>query len=85
MLARVLGPGIRVNAVAPGFITGRWLQGGLGEQVYEAMKKGIEARTPLHRVCEPEDVSTAILSIVEGSDLVTGQVLLVDGGMTIAV
>ena len=31
------------------------------------------------------DVCDAILSIVEGSDLVTGQVLLVDGGMTIAV
>jgi hypothetical protein len=30
-------------------------------------------------------VCDAILSIVEGSDLVTGQVLLVDGGMTIAV
>ena len=85
MLARVLGPNIRVNAVAPGFITGRWLKGGLGDPVYEAMKKGLEARTPLHKVCEPEDVCDAILSIVEGSDLVTGQVLLVDGGMTIAV
>jgi len=85
MLARVLGPEIRVNAVAPGFITGRWLQGGLGDQIYEAMKKGLEARTPLHKVCEPEDVRDAILSLIEGSDLVTGQVLLVDGGMTIAV
>jgi 3-oxoacyl-[acyl-carrier protein] reductase len=85
MLARVLGPKIRVNAVAPGFITGRWLKGGLGEPVYEAMKKGLEARTPLHRVCDPEDVRDAILSLIEGSDLVTGQVLLVDGGMTIAV
>ncbi len=85
MLARVLGPAIRVNAVAPGFITGRWLREGLGENVYEAMKKGLEARTPLHRVCVPEDVRDAILSLIEGSDLVTGQVLLVDGGMTIAV
>ena len=84
MLARVLGPKIRVNAVAPGFITGRWLKGGLGDSVYEAMKKGLEARTPLHRVCEPEDVRDAILALLE-TDLVTGQVLLVDGGMTIAV
>jgi 3-oxoacyl-[acyl-carrier protein] reductase len=84
MLARVLGPRIRVNAVAPGFVTGRWLREGLGENVYEALKKGLEARTPLHRVCEPEDVRDAILSLIEGSDLVTGQVLLVDGGMTIA-
>jgi 3-oxoacyl-[acyl-carrier protein] reductase len=85
MLARSLGPKIRVNAVAPGFITGRWLREGLGEPIYEAMKKGLEGRTPLQRVCDPEDVRDAILSLIEGSDLVTGQVLLVDGGMTIAV
>jgi 3-oxoacyl-[acyl-carrier protein] reductase len=84
MLARALGPSIRVNAVAPGFITGRWLREGLGDAVYDGMKKALEARTPLRRVCEPEDVRDAILSLVEGSDLVTGQVLLVDGGMTIA-
>jgi NAD(P)-dependent dehydrogenase (short-subunit alcohol dehydrogenase family) len=40
---------------------------------------------PLRRVCEPEDVSQAILSLIEGSDLVTGQVLPVDGGMTVMV
>jgi 3-oxoacyl-[acyl-carrier protein] reductase len=84
MLARTLGPSIRVNAVAPGFITGRWLREGLGEAVYDGMKQALEARTPLRRVCEPEDVRDAILSLIEGSDLVTGQVLLVDGGMTIA-
>jgi 3-oxoacyl-[acyl-carrier protein] reductase len=84
ILARTLGPKIRVNAVAPGFITGRWLREGLGEPIYEAMKKGLEERVALHRVCEPEDVRDAILALIE-TDLVTGQVLPVDGGMTIAV
>jgi 3-oxoacyl-[acyl-carrier protein] reductase len=84
ILARTLGPRIRVNAVAPGFITGRWLRDGLGEPVYDAMKKHLEGRVPLRRVCGPEDVRDAILSLIEGSDLVTGQVLPVDGGMTIA-
>jgi 3-oxoacyl-[acyl-carrier protein] reductase len=84
ILARTLGPAIRVNAVAPGFITGRWLREGLGEPVYEAMKKHLEGRVALQRVCEPEDVRDAILALVE-ADLVTGQVLPVDGGMTIAV
>jgi 3-oxoacyl-[acyl-carrier protein] reductase len=83
-LARVLGPAIRVNAVAPGFITGRWLREGLGENVYEVMKKGIEQRVPLQAVCEPEDVRDAILGLITGSDLVTGHVLVCDGGMTIA-
>lgn len=83
-LARVFGPAVRVNAVAPGFITGRWLRDGLGEEAYEGTKRMLEGRVPLRRVCEPEDVRDAILGLVEGSDLVTGQVLVCDGGMTIA-
>jgi 3-oxoacyl-[acyl-carrier protein] reductase len=82
-LARALAPKIRVNAVAPGFITGRWLQQGLGG-AYEAVKKHQESRTPLQRVCEPSDVADAILSLITGSDLVTGQILPVEGGMLIS-
>jgi 3-oxoacyl-[acyl-carrier protein] reductase len=82
-LARALAPKIRVNAVAPGFITGRWLEQGLGG-AYEATKSAMERRAPLARVCAPEDVSDAILGLVAGSELVTGQVLVVDGGLLIA-
>lgn len=82
-LARALAPRIRVNAVAPGFITGRWWSEAVPPKVYEAIKAGAAGRSPLGAVCEPEDVSDAILSILTGSDLVTGQVLVVDGGMTI--
>ena len=81
-LARALAPKIRVNAVAPGFITGRWLEQGLG-RAYESAKKFQESRTPLQRVCDPKDVSDAILSLIAGSDLVTGQILAVEGGMLI--
>jgi 3-oxoacyl-[acyl-carrier protein] reductase len=79
-LARALAPKIRVNAVAPGFITGRWLQSGLG-QAYETAKKHYESRAPLKRVCDPEDVAEAILSLITGSDLVTGHILPVEGGV----
>jgi 3-oxoacyl-[acyl-carrier protein] reductase len=82
-LARVLAPKIRVLAVAPGFITGRWLEGGLGA-AYEPVKKAMEAKTPLGRVADPEDVAAAIVSLVCGSDLVTGVVVPVEGGMLIA-
>ena len=82
-LARALAPKIRVNAICPGFITGRWLQEGLGA-AYEAVKRAMEQRAPLARVCDPEDVADAILAIVTGSDLVTGQVTVIDGGMLIA-
>lgn len=78
-LARVLAPKIRVNAVAPGFITGRWLEQGLGEK-YAAYKQAREKKAVLGKVCAPEDVADAILSLVTGSDLVTGQTLVVDGG-----
>ena len=83
-LARALAPKIRVVAVAPGFITGRWLEGGLGTAAYDAVRKAMEAKAPLGRVCEPEDVSAAILSLICGSDLVTGIVVPVEGGMLIA-
>jgi 3-oxoacyl-[acyl-carrier protein] reductase len=81
-LARTLAPTIRVNAVAPGFITGRWLKDGLGEG-YEETKTAFEKAMPLQAVCEPEDVAAAIVSLAEGSDLVTGQILSCDGGMSI--
>ncbi len=81
-LARTLAPQIRVNAVAPGFIEGRWLQQGLGDQ-YETMKRASERSVPLGKVCTPDDVAAAILSLATGSPLVTGQVLVVDGGLLI--
>ncbi|MBX7168812.1 MAG: SDR family oxidoreductase [Pirellulales bacterium] len=82
MLARVLAPQIRVNGVAPGFIAGRWLEQGLGP-MYEPMKKHYEKRLPLGRVCEPEDVAAAVMSLIVGSDMITGQTIVVDSGMTI--
>jgi len=82
-LARSLAPAIRVNAVAPGFITSRWLKKGLGDG-YEPVKAAFEQKSPLGKVCEPEDVADAILSLVAGSDLVTGQILACEGGVLIA-
>ncbi len=81
-LARVLAPAVRVNAVAPGFIDGSWLRDGLGER-YDAVKSAMEQRAVLGKVCTPEDVAAAIVSLVAGSDLVTGQVLCVDGGRAV--
>ena len=81
-LARALGPKIRVNAVAPGFIAGEWLQSGLGEH-YEAAKEAVANQSPLQRVSEPADVAQAIMSLVNGSDLVTGQTLVVDAGASL--
>jgi 3-oxoacyl-[acyl-carrier protein] reductase len=81
-LAKTLAPKIRVNAVAPGFITGEWLQAGLGA-AYETAKKHMESRAALGKVCDPDDVAAAILALIEGGDLITGQVLPVEGGALI--
>lgn len=82
-LARTFAPQIRVNGVAPGFITGRWLEGGLGAN-YERTRDAFAGSLPLGRVCDPEDIAEGILSLLTGSDLVTGQTLAIDAGMLIA-
>jgi len=83
-LARVLGPDVRVNAVAPGFIETRWLKNGLGDQIYEAGKAMQIKQAPLKAVCTPEDVSQLVMSLIEGADLVTGECITIDGGVGIA-
>ena len=70
--------GVTVNVVAPGFI-GTDMTGALKEQVKEA----ILGQIPLGRMGAPEDVARAVAFFAsEESSYVTGQVLAVDGGMT---
>ena len=78
-LARALAPAIRVNAVAPGFVDTRWWAERANK---DAIKELATAAAPLKKICQPEDVSKVVLDLVT-SDLVTGQVLVVDGGMGI--
>jgi len=82
-LARTLAPQIRVNGVAPGFIEGRWTQGGLGSK-YDSIKQAYEKTLPLGCVCQPDDIADGIVSLITGSKLVTGQTLTVDAGMMIS-
>jgi 3-oxoacyl-[acyl-carrier protein] reductase len=81
-LARALAPKIRVNAVAPGAIQGRWLKDGLGD-AYDRVMDRVASSVPLQRTSTPEDVADAVMGFVLGSDLVTGQILACDGGMLI--
>jgi pteridine reductase len=72
-LARALAPDIAVNAVAPGPVL-------LPEEWDAAMREHIRETTPLERLGEPGDVVAAVRFLLEGSDFVTGTVLVVDGG-----
>lgn len=79
-LARALGPEVRVNTICPGFIQGRWLRGGMGDDAYEAAKAAQERNTPLRKAGTPEDMAQAAVWFVEGADLITGEILIVDAG-----
>ncbi|MDP6344140.1 MAG: SDR family oxidoreductase [Alphaproteobacteria bacterium] len=79
-LARILAPEIRVNAVAPGFITGRWWLEKLGQENYDKMVAGVEQSVPLQRAGTPEDMAEAALFLLAGNSNITGEILLSDSG-----
>jgi NAD(P)-dependent dehydrogenase (short-subunit alcohol dehydrogenase family) len=81
-LAQELGPsGIRVNAIAPGLVDTRFA-GALMQN--EDLRKQIVAKTALGRHAQPDEIAGAALFLAsEAASYVTGQVLVVDGGMTI--
>jgi len=78
LLAAALGPDVRVNAVAPGLIETAWVQGG----GWDAVRTMVEQRAPLGRVGTPEDVAEVVIGLA-GASYVTGQVVVVDGGVTV--
>jgi len=77
-LARELAPEVRVNAIAPGPVM--WPVGGADE----ALKAEIVARTALKRPGSPRDVALAARYFAVDAPFVTGQVLAVDGGRSVA-
>lgn len=82
-LARTLAPAIRVNAVLPGMIQGRWMLEGLGEVAYERVKAQFAETSLLGEVATPEQVAAAILWLLDPQCLMTGQLMVVDAGATL--
>lgn len=80
-LARTLAPAIRINAVCPGLITTRWFVDGVGQETAEKIRAQYENTVPLGTACSAEDVAEAIVWLVDGARTVTGELLLLDGGM----
>ena len=80
-LANALGPQIRVNAVAPGWIEGEWMKRTLAEN-YEGLMARRAKYTPLKRCCTEEDVADSMLSLILHNRFVTGEIIIVDGGFS---
>jgi 3-oxoacyl-[acyl-carrier protein] reductase len=78
-LAWNLGPEIRVNAVAPGWMEGDWMQRMLKDKYDDLMGKRAKA-TPLKRVVTAEDVAETIMTLVQSNRFVTGEIIVIDGG-----
>jgi len=76
LVANVAGPNVRVNAIAPGLVRTPWTAD--WGPVHDAM----EHLAPLGRSAEPEDVAIAV-SDACASPYLTGQVIVVDGGLTL--
>ena len=80
-LANALGPKIRVNAVAPGWIEGEWMKRTLAEN-YAGLMARRAKYTPLKRCCTEDDVADSMLSLILHNRFVTGEILIVDGGFS---
>jgi 3-oxoacyl-[acyl-carrier protein] reductase len=78
-LAReVAGRGIRVNVVAPGFVDTSMTEG-----LSEKLRENLSEKIPLGRTAKAHEIAEAVLFLAtERASYITGQVLAVDGGMT---
>jgi 3-oxoacyl-[acyl-carrier protein] reductase len=76
-LARALAPEVRVNAVAPGHVETGWTA------AWQDRRREAAERALLKRNCQPEDIADAIVFLAAGGAMVTGQTLVVDGGLTL--
>ncbi len=79
-IAKELKP-IRVNAVAPGVVNTTWWNFLSPEKKEDTFKKYAET-IPLARVGEPEDIAKMIFAFID-NDYITGQVIAVDGGLSL--
>jgi 3-oxoacyl-[acyl-carrier protein] reductase len=77
-LARGLGPEVRVNAVAPGAVDSTWMVEWTEEQRNSSIKGAA-----LKRRCTPEDIAEVIIFLGFGASMVTGQTIIIDGGLTL--
>jgi 3-oxoacyl-[acyl-carrier protein] reductase len=83
-LARALGPEIRLNIVAPGYVRTPWQVAAHGADGAADLERRFAERAPLKSAAEAHDVAEALAWLIEGARRVTGEIIYVDSGMHIA-
>lgn len=84
-LARALAPEIRVNAVCPDYISGRWLSEGMGEDKASEILEIARAKSPLNKVATSDDIAETIVWLAQGAGLITGTHIVVDAGIRLGI
>lgn len=80
-LARVLAPGIRMNAVAPGYVGTGWYENRLGEDRFAALNRRVAAGVPMAIATMAEDVAGPIVMLLDpASRVIAGEVIELDAG-----
>lgn len=79
LMALNLGPEIRVNAVAPGWMEGEWMERMLKDKYDDLMTRRAKA-TPLRRCVTAEDVAEVQVNLLTSNRFVTGEIIVIDGG-----
>jgi 3-oxoacyl-[acyl-carrier protein] reductase len=79
LLALNLAPEIRVNAVAPGWVEGEWMERMLKDKYEELFARRAKS-TPLRRCATPDDVAEVIVNLLTSNRFVNGEIVVVDGG-----
>jgi 3-oxoacyl-[acyl-carrier protein] reductase len=81
-LALALAPDVRVNSVSPGLVSTRWTGQRIGDDAAAARESSAAEGAPLRAIAAPDHVAQAVMALVE-NDLVTGQDMVVDGGIMV--
>ena len=83
-LARVLGPEIRVNCVAPGYVDTNWHVRGRGAEHAERAKAGMIAKAALKKVVTAADMAEMCVLLLSSAGAMTGEVVFMDSGVHLA-
>ena len=84
-LARAFSPDVRVNAICPGFVDTDWMSKKLDQKELQKFKKKVSEISPLQEIVSAEDVAEATSWFALGGNLITGQLLVIDGGVHLTI